>query len=82
MYFTAVKKIGGHSLAVQWLGLCFHCQGPGSIPGQGTKIPQPCGMDKKKKKTWEKQYNRKPFSNRTEEKKKKKKASYNPIPKK
>ena len=28
--------IPGNSLAVQWLGLC----GPGSIPGQGSKIPQ------------------------------------------
>ena len=26
----------GNSFDVQWLGLC----GPGSIPGQGTKIPQ------------------------------------------
>ena len=51
MYFTTVKKMGGDSLAVQWLGLCFHRQGPGSVPGQGTKIPQPCGMDKKKQKT-------------------------------
>ena len=29
---------------------CFHCQGPGSIPGQGTKNPQPCSAAKKKKK--------------------------------
>ena len=30
----------------------FHCWGPGSIPGQGTKIPQAaqCGQEKKKKK--------------------------------
>ena len=28
--------IPGNSLAVQWLGLC----GPGSIPGQGSKIAQ------------------------------------------
>ena len=29
----------------------FHCQGLGSIPGQGTKIPQAsqCGQKKKKK---------------------------------
>ena len=27
----------------------FHCQGPGSIPGQGTEIPQPRGAAKKKK---------------------------------
>ena len=30
-----------NSLAVQWLGLCaFTASGRGSIPGQGTKIPQ------------------------------------------
>ena len=29
----------GNSLAVQWLGLhSFHCRGPGSTLGQGTKI--------------------------------------------
>ena len=35
---------------VQWLGLCtLTAEGPGSIPGQGTKIPQPvwCGQKKK-----------------------------------
>ena len=32
---------GGNSLAVQWLGLgAFTAMGLGSIPGQGTKIPQ------------------------------------------
>ena len=31
----------GNSLVVQWLGLCtFTAEGLGSIPGQGTKIPQ------------------------------------------
>ena len=31
----------GNSLAVQWLGLCASTAGGmGSIPGQGTKIPQ------------------------------------------
>ena len=31
----------GNSLAVQWLGLCtLTAEGPVSIPGQGTKIPQ------------------------------------------
>ena len=31
----------GNSLAVQWLGLStFTAVGPGSIPGQGPKIPQ------------------------------------------
>lgn len=33
-------KITGNPLVVQWLGLCFHCQGVGSFPGQGIKIPQ------------------------------------------
>ena len=37
--FKGEKK--GNSLAVQWLGLgAFTAQGPVSIPGQGTKIPQ------------------------------------------
>ena len=32
--------------------LCFHCQGPGSIPGRGTNIPQAtqCGKTKQHKK--------------------------------
>ena len=31
----------GNSLVVQWLGLrAFSAEGQGSIPGQGTKIPQ------------------------------------------
>ena len=31
----------GNSLVVQWLGLhAFTAEGPGSIPGWGTKIPQ------------------------------------------
>ena len=31
----------GNSLAVQWLGLlALTAEGPGSIPGPGTKIPQ------------------------------------------
>ena len=29
----------------------FHCRGPGSIPGQGTKIPQNVQGGEKKKKT-------------------------------
>ena len=36
-----IKICEGNSLAVQWLG--FHtvtAEGPGSIPGQGTTIPQ------------------------------------------
>ena len=42
----------GNSLAVQWLGLCaFTAKGLGSIPGQGTKIPQAtrCGQKNPKK---------------------------------
>ena len=27
---------------------CFHCQGPGLIPGQGTKIPLASKVKKKK----------------------------------
>ena len=35
-----IKNIG-NSLVVQWLGLsAFTAEGPGSIPGPGTKIPQ------------------------------------------
>ena len=36
---------------VQWSGLCtFTAKGPGSIPGQGTKVPQATGRGQKKKK--------------------------------
>ena len=32
---------GGNSLAVQWLGIgAFIAEGPGSVPGEGAKIPQ------------------------------------------
>ena len=35
------KKKRNNSLAVKWLGLCaLTVKGRGSIPGQGTKIPQ------------------------------------------
>ena len=34
---------------IQWLGLSSHCQGSGSIPGQGIKIPQAVWSKKKKK---------------------------------
>ena len=43
----------GSSLVVQWLGLhALTAKGPGSIPGQGTKIPRAvrCGQKKEKKK--------------------------------
>ena len=38
--YKAIQRIG-NSLMVQWLRLsAFTAEGPGSIPGQGTKIPQ------------------------------------------
>ena len=38
----------GNSLVVQWLGLsAFTAKGTGSIPGQGTKIPQATHQKKK-----------------------------------
>ena len=41
LYFN-LKKLG-NSLAVQQLGVCaFTVEGPGLIPGWGTKIPQAC----------------------------------------
>ena len=41
----------GTSLAVQQLGLrALTAEGPGSIPGQGTKIPQAARHSQKKKK--------------------------------
>ena len=40
--YSISKRIKiGNSLAIQWLGLCtLISKGLGSIPGQGTKIPQ------------------------------------------
>ena len=44
------KKQDGTSLAVQWLGLgASTAGGPGSIPGQGTKIPQAARRGQKNK---------------------------------
>ena len=41
----------GNSLVVQWLGLhAFTAEDPGSIPGQGTKIPQAASHGQKKNK--------------------------------
>ena len=41
-----------NSLVVQWLGLrAFTTEGAGSIPGQGTKIPQATRRNQNKKKT-------------------------------
>ena len=35
------RKLCGNSLAVQWLGLhTSTAEGPGSVPGRGSKIPQ------------------------------------------
>ena len=40
----------GNSLAVQWLRLCvLNAEGPGSIPGQGTKVSQTGKLSQKKK---------------------------------
>ena len=42
----------GNSLAVQWLGLhVLIAEGPGSIPGQGTKNPQAVRCSQKRKKS-------------------------------
>lgn len=35
-----ITFLGMPCLALQWLGLCFYCRGPGSIPGGGAKIPK------------------------------------------
>ena len=43
------EKNMGNSLAVQWLGFrTLTAEGPGSIPGQGTKTPQPTWPKKTK----------------------------------
>ena len=45
------KQQTGTSLVVQGLGLCnSNAGGTGSIPGQGTKIPQAAYSQKKEKK--------------------------------
>ena len=54
-YYIFFFKPGilGNSLAVQWLGLrAFTAEGPGSIPGRGTKIPQALRGSQKKKKIY------------------------------
>ena len=54
-YIQWLVRRGGDSLLVQWLRLhTSTAGGPGSIPGQGTKIPQAalCGQKKKKKCVW------------------------------
>ena len=48
--FFVLNCYTGNSLAVQWLGLrAFTAEGPGSIPGRGTKIPQAAWCGKKQK---------------------------------
>ena len=48
---TLYENDRGHSLVVQWLGLCTSKAGAtGLIPGWGTKIPQDLWHSKKKKK--------------------------------
>ena len=37
---ASVRSTLQNFLSVQWLGCCFHRQGPGSVPGRGTKTPQ------------------------------------------
>ena len=40
-FFSKNPRSGGSSLEVQWLGFgAFTAVAQGSIPGQGTKIPQ------------------------------------------
>ena len=47
----SLKKLPGNSLVVQWLLCAFTNKGPGSVPGQGTMIPQATWFGKKKKKS-------------------------------
>ena len=48
--FIKIGNYGGNSLVVQWLGLhTSTAQGPGSIPGQGTKVPSAMRHGKKKR---------------------------------
>ena len=48
---------------VQWLGLlAFTAKGPGSIPGQGTKIPQATRPKKKEKISYLKQVSHSPHT--------------------
>jgi len=44
-HVAALEAERGNSLVIQWLGLgAFTVEGPGSIPAQGTNVPQPWGM--------------------------------------
>ena len=49
--FPVSQFCPGHSLAVHWLGFCaLTAEDLGSIPGQGTKIPQASQHGQRKKK--------------------------------
>ena len=47
--YVKKKREGGNSLVAQWLGLCAVTpDGPGSVPGWGTKIPQAMAQPEKR----------------------------------
>ena len=49
-HVAALEAERGNTLVVQWLGLgAFTVEGPGSIPAQGTNIPQAMWYGGKKK---------------------------------
>ena len=51
LFIPGKKTCKGNSLAVQWLGLrALTAEDPGSIPGQGTKLPQAARRGQKIKK--------------------------------
>ena len=59
MYFPNKNVFGGNSLVVQWLGLwAFTAEGPGSIPGWGTKILKAVKYGGGKKNRYVYMYNR------------------------
>ena len=58
-YHQSRELIQGNSLAVQWSGhRAFTAKGPGSIPGQGTNIPQAAWCSKKKERERERERER------------------------
>ena len=55
LMYIQFKNIRGNSLVVQWLGPCTFtatAEGMGSIPGQGSKIPQGARRSQKERKTF------------------------------
>ena len=52
-----LRELPGGPAVRTW---CFHCHGPGSIPGQGTKIPEAVWYGQKKFKNQNKR-NKKPL---------------------